>query len=59
MAELKKKGVQATLKEGKDEKGPLYTVYKQAPPAPPATPDADRVAQKPQKADDKKAKPAE
>ncbi|MDP3182962.1 MAG: hypothetical protein Q8M54_09130 [Desulfobaccales bacterium] len=56
LAELKKKGVQASLKEGKDEKGPLYTVYKQAPPA---TPDADRVAQKPQKTDDKKAKTAE
>ncbi len=59
LAELKKKGVQATLKEGKDGKGPLYTVYKPAPPASPTEHETDRVAQKPQKTDDKKAKPAE
>jgi hypothetical protein len=32
MAELQKKGVKVTLKEGKDQSGPLYTVYRQGPP---------------------------
>lgn len=54
MAELQKKGVKVTLKEGKDDKGPLYTVYKQAAQAPS---DAERMAQKPQKTEGKKAKP--
>ena len=53
MAELQKKGVKVTLKEGKDDKGSLYTVYKQAPAA---SQDADRTAQKSQQPDDKKAK---
>jgi hypothetical protein len=46
VAELQKKGIKATLKEGKDQKGPLYTVYKQVPATPAKT---DRVAQRPEK----------
>jgi hypothetical protein len=53
VAELEKKGIKASLKQGKDAKGPLYTVYKQAPQA---AADGEHVAQKPQKTEEKKAK---
>jgi hypothetical protein len=56
LAELQKKGIKATLKEGNDAKGPVYTVYK---PAPAPQSEAEHVAQKPQKASDKKAKSQE
>lgn len=35
VAELQKKGIKATLKQGKDQKGPLYTVYKPGAVSPP------------------------
>lgn len=47
MTELQKKGVKVTLKQTKDSKGPLYTIYKQVP--------ADQ--QEAQKVAEKKAKP--
>ena len=52
MAELQKKGVKATLKQTKDSKGPLYTVYKQT-----STPqqDTENLAQKSSKTGEKKA----
>jgi len=52
MAELQKKGVKATLKQTKDSKGPLYTVYKQT-----STPqqDSEKLAQKSSKKGEKKA----
>jgi len=46
VAELQKKGVKATLKEGKDDKGPLYTVYR---PAPAPSKGTEAVAQSPEK----------
>jgi len=54
MAELQKKGVKVTLKQTKDSKGPLYTVYKQT-----ATPqqDSEKLAQKSPKKGEKKAQP--
>jgi hypothetical protein len=53
VAELEKKGIKVSLKQSKDAKGPLYTVYKQVPQA---ASDSEHVAQKPQKAEEKKAK---
>jgi hypothetical protein len=43
VAELQKKGIKASVKEGKDAKGPLFTVYKPGP----AAADSSQVAQKP------------
>ncbi len=45
LAELQKSGVKASLKQSKDHKGVLYTVYKQAP----ASPQPDKVAEKTEK----------
>lgn len=42
VAELQKKGIKATLKQGKDSKGPLYTVYK---PGAAGSPGPEKVAQ--------------
>jgi hypothetical protein len=53
VAELEKKGIKATLKQGKDDRGTVYTVYKQAPSH---SPDAERLAQGAPKADGKKTK---
>ncbi len=47
MAELQKKGVKVTLKQGKDDKGACYTLYRQAPAAP--SKEADKVAQSKEK----------
>lgn len=45
VAELQKTGVKASIKQSQDQKGPLYTVYKQAA----ANPQTDKVAEKPDK----------
>jgi len=47
MAELQKKGVKVTLKQGKDDKGACYTVYRPAPAAP--AKEAEKVAQSKEK----------
>jgi len=47
MAELQKKGVKATVKQGKDDKGACYTVYRQAPAAP--SKETEKVAQSKEK----------
>jgi hypothetical protein len=54
VAELQKKGVKATLKQTKDAKGPLYTVYK---PGSPAQPGAEKLVQKPEKSSNPAPKP--
>jgi len=54
VAELQKKGIKATLKQGKDQKGAYYTVYRQSA-AP--TPGSEKLAQKPEKATESKPKP--
>ncbi len=43
VAELQKKGIKASVKQGKDAKGACYTVYRQAPAAAPKEP--EKVAQ--------------
>ena len=43
MAELQRQGFKVTLKQGKDDKGAFYTLYRQAPAAP--SKEADKVAQ--------------
>ena len=48
MAELQKKGVKVTLKQGKDDKGACYTLYRQAPAAP--SNEAEKMAQSKEKA---------
>jgi len=47
LAELQKKGIKATLKQGKDAKGVCYTLYRPAPAAPK---EGDHLTQKKQKA---------
>ncbi len=54
VAELQKKGIKASVKQGKDQKGAVYTVYKEVAAAP--APDSDRVAQKSPKPPEKKTK---
>jgi hypothetical protein len=46
VAEMRKKGVKATLKTTKDSKGTLYIVYK---PTSPVQPGAEKIVQKPEK----------
>lgn len=48
MAELQKKGVKVNLKQGKDAKGALYTLYRQNPAAP--SKEGENLAQKKEKA---------
>ena len=54
MAELQKKGIKATLKQGKDSKGTFYTVYRQSAAN---SPTSENLAQKPEKGSDSKRKP--
>lgn len=46
-AELQKKGVKVTLKQGKDGQGVCYTLYRQAPAAPPK--ESDNLTQRKEK----------
>ncbi len=46
MAELQKKGIKVTLKQGKDDQGATYTVYRQAPTPPK---ESEKVAQSKEK----------
>jgi hypothetical protein len=48
LSELQKKGIKVTLKQGKDENGTLYTLYRQNPPTNPK--ESDDLAQKKEKA---------
>jgi hypothetical protein len=54
VAELQKKGIKATLKQGKDQKGTFYTVYRQSAAN---SPTSEKLAQKPEKSSDSKRKP--
>ena len=54
VAELQKKGIKAGVKQGKDQKGAVYTVYKQVAAAP--APDGDQMAKKSPKPPEKKTK---
>ncbi|MBM4295209.1 MAG: hypothetical protein FJ126_09950 [Deltaproteobacteria bacterium] len=54
LAEMQKKGEKVTLKQTKDDKGPLYTIYKQAPPKPG---EEEKLAKKSTKSGEKKPKP--
>jgi hypothetical protein len=55
VAELQKKGIKTTLKQGKDGKGAYYTVYRQSAAKPQGN---DKVAQKTEKPGDSKPKPS-
>jgi hypothetical protein len=54
MAELQKKGVKVSLKQGKDDKGATYTLYRQAP-APPK--EGENLAKKKEKTGSSGSKP--
>ena len=54
VAELQKKGIKATLKQGQDQKGAVYTVYRQSAANPQGS---EKLAQKPEKSGDNKPKP--
>jgi len=54
VAELQKKGIKATLKQRKDQKGVYYTVYRQSSAKPQ---DSENLAQKKEKAAESKPKP--
>ena len=54
VAEMRKKGVKATLKTTKDSKGTLYIVYK---PTSPVQPGAEKIVQKPEKSSGATHKP--
>jgi hypothetical protein len=55
VAELEKKGIKATLKQGKDQKGSaVFTVYRQSTAKPQ---DSDKLAQKPPKSTESKPQP--
>jgi hypothetical protein len=54
LAEMQKKGEKVTLKQTKDDKGPLYTIYKQTPPKPA---EGEKLAQKSTKSGEKQSKP--
>jgi hypothetical protein len=56
MAELQKKGVKVSLKQGKDAKGASYTVYRQAPAAPKETEKLAQSKEKPAASDSRKPK---
>ncbi|MBM4273462.1 MAG: hypothetical protein FJ134_03245 [Deltaproteobacteria bacterium] len=53
LAEMQKKGEKVSLKQTKDEKGSLYTIYKQAPPKPG---EGEKLAKKSTKSGEKKSK---
>lgn len=55
VAELQKKGIKASLKQGKDGKGAYYTVYRQSAANPQGD---DKVAQKTEKPGERKPKPS-
>jgi hypothetical protein len=52
-AELQKKGIKAFIKQGKDQQGAIFSVYRQAPSKPQ---ESEKVAHKPEPAGDAKHK---
>jgi hypothetical protein len=55
VAELQKKGIKAILKQGKDPKGTVYTVYRQSAAS---SPGSEKLAEKSERSGDRKRKPA-